>query len=213
MMSVPHTISVKCSVCGKSSKQTILLSSNRFGAPDLDLRPPQMMRGTMCWWIQECPHCGYVAKSLDDKTNVTAKWLQSAEYRACNDIDFSSPLAKRFYRHYLISEKQRNVNDAFYAALHAAWACDDTGDTENAVRCRTLALNELEKMIASGPSNEDFLVLKADLLRRTGAFEALIEEYQNKAFSSDLLNRIIAFQIAKAKLGDTACYTVADVEE
>ena len=213
MMSVPHTISVKCSVCGKSSKQTILLSSNRFGAPDLDLRPPQMMRGTMRWWIQECPRCGYVAKSLDDKTNVTSKWLQSAEYRACNDIDFSSSLAKRFYRHYLISEKQRNVNDAFYAVLHAAWACDDTGDTENAVRCRTLALNELEKMIASGPSNEDFLVLKADLLRRTGAFDALIEEYQNKAFSSDLLNRIIAFQIAKAKLGDTACYTVADVEE
>lgn len=36
--------------------------------------------------------------------------------------------------------EDQNTEDAFFAVLHAAWACDDKNDTINAKRCRELAI-------------------------------------------------------------------------
>src|ERR1044072_678127 len=57
-----------CAQCGQESEHIVILSTNTFGTPDLDLRPARMKRDTMDCWVQECPHCRYVAQSLDDKT-------------------------------------------------------------------------------------------------------------------------------------------------
>jgi ribosomal protein L37E len=54
---------VTCANCGAQSSHATLGSTNEFGSPDLDLRPPQMMRATMNAWLQECPACGLVALS------------------------------------------------------------------------------------------------------------------------------------------------------
>lgn len=62
---VPHH-SV-CGVCGGISEQTGLQSTNAFGSPDLDLRPPEMERSTMCYWVQTCPQCGYCASDIAEK--------------------------------------------------------------------------------------------------------------------------------------------------
>ena len=51
----------KCAVCGKISAHFEVTSTNTFGAPDLDTRPPEMMRSTMDMWVQECPSCGYLS--------------------------------------------------------------------------------------------------------------------------------------------------------
>ena len=37
-------IDVTCTVCSAKSEQTVIGSTNAFGAPDLDLRPPEMQR-------------------------------------------------------------------------------------------------------------------------------------------------------------------------
>ena len=87
--------------------------------------------------------------------------------------------------------------------------CDDKRDVENAIYCREKALIEIEKLIAS-TKQEVFWVARMDLLRRVGKFDLLIDEYQGKIFSEELLNQIVAFQIEKAKQKDIACYTVAD---
>ena len=70
-MTTMYQDTVKCYVCGKESKQTVLGSTNSFGSQDLDLRPPEMMRGTMEYWAHECPYCGYIAKNIDISTVVT----------------------------------------------------------------------------------------------------------------------------------------------
>ena len=54
---------LKCAVCGITSTHSDIGSSSSFGAPDLDLRPAQLLRSTMPYWIQECPFCGYVSRT------------------------------------------------------------------------------------------------------------------------------------------------------
>ena len=98
----------------------------------------------------------------------------------------------------------------YCAVLNAAWECDDVGDADNAFYCRKKALEEIDKLIASS-GKEIFVVVKADLLRRTDQFEILIEEYKEKVFSEEMFNKVIAFQIDKARAQDAHRYTVANV--
>ena len=199
----------KCYVCGQTSDQAVLASTNRFGAPDLDLRPPEMERSTMGVWIQKCPYCGYVAIDIRNKTSITLEYLKGESFLSCENRKFKSKLAGDFYKQYMISIADDDVNGAFQAALNAAWVCDDKRDVDNAIYCREKALIEIEKLIAS-TKQEVFWVARMDLLRRVGKFDLLIDEYQGKIFSEELLNQIVAFQIEKAKQKDIACYTVAD---
>ena len=211
-MSLPFFTNSKCAVCGKESEQITLASTNTFGSPDLDLRPPEMKRSTMCWWIQECPHCGYISESIDDETDVDKDFLQSVEYISCSGKVFASELAQKFYKYYLINLLDENEEDAFYAVLHASWACDDAEDIDNAVYCRKLAIVEIEKLIKE-TDNPTLLVQKTDLLRRAGLFQLVINDYGNINFDDELLNQIIAFEIEKSVQEDMNCYTVADATQ
>ena len=212
-MSTMRKIQVRCTVCGEESEQTVLCSTNRFGAPDLDLRPPEMMRSTMRWWVQECPRCGYVAESLNGRTSVSKNRLKEDAYITCNGIDFRSELARRFYRHYLLCLSKRDKKAAYQAAIRAAWACDDARDLPNAAHCRRLALSLLDQLLEMPRAQEDLCIVKADLLRRVGEFDLLIETFTGQQFSNDLLNRIIAFEIARAKERDSGRYTVDSVDK
>jgi len=209
IMSRIMPVNRKCSVCGLESEQRVLASTNAFGSPDLDLRPPEMQRSTMPMWIQECPHCGYISESIDDETSINKEFLKSEEYSFCSKNNFMSKLAEKFYKYYMINLLDDNKEDAFYAILHAAWACDDANDYEKAVYCRKLAIVEIEKIIKNN-DNETLKVQKADLLRRAGLFEKLIGEYSVLNFADETLQKIIMFQIRKAKDQNSDCYTVAD---
>lgn len=201
---------VKCWVCGKYSEQRILISTSRFGAPDLDLRPPEMERSAKKYIIQECPHCGYVAIDLSRKTTISKDWLKNTKYISCDNRMFKSEFAKKFYKYYLTSSIIGSIESAYCAVLNAAWECDDVGDVDNAFYCRKKALEEIDKLIESS-SKEILVVIKADLLRRTDQFEILIEEYKDKVFSEEMFNKIIAFQIDKARAQDAHRYIVVDV--
>jgi endogenous inhibitor of DNA gyrase (YacG/DUF329 family) len=73
---------VKCSVCGQDSEQGIIMSTNSFGSMDLDMRPPEMERSSMDLWLQECPHCGYVANSLETPIGFALgrEYLSTSDY-------------------------------------------------------------------------------------------------------------------------------------
>lgn len=212
-MTMPLDETKKCYMCSKESPQTILASSNTFGGtPDLDTRPPEMLRSTMDWWIQECPFCGYVAGSLDEETKITPEFLKSQMYTTCNGRAFQSPLAAQFYKQYLILSEDGDTGGAFSAALHGAWACDDWDTVENAVHCRLLALEQLDKILSEHPNDtQELAVARADLLRRTGQFDRVVQEYAGRQFREDILNIIIAFQIEKANAHDTGCYCLDDI--
>lgn len=211
-MSLPMHTTKKCAVCGMESEQIVLTSTNTFGGgPDLDLRPAEMMRSTMCWWIQECPHCGYISGSLDDETSVTNEWLKEDEYTQCSGLSFLSKLAEKFYKYYLINKADENPEDAFYAILHAAWACDDERDAENALLCRRLAIKEIDAVIRNQPYNFELKIQKVDLLRRAEMFHATIGECCNLSTDEELLTKIITFEMDRAIDGDSKCYTVENV--
>ena len=148
---------------------------------------------------------------------MNEEFLKSEEYCSCSNIDFKSDLARKFYKFYLINIFDKNCAVAFYAALYAAWACDDAKDKENAVFCRKLAIEENEKIIEGyydelvTEARETLMVQKADLLRRAGLFEKLINEYSALEFDDTDLRKFITFEIEKAKEQDTACYTLGDV--
>ncbi|MBO4868383.1 MAG: hypothetical protein J5585_01590 [Clostridia bacterium] len=130
------TARMKCAVCGKESAHRVIYSTNCFGSSDLDTRPPEMKRSTMDFWVQECPKCGFVSGRIDDSTSITPEFLESSSYKTCDELSFNSKLASRFYRQYMIKAYENNEREAFFALLHAAWACDDMNDTENAAYCR-----------------------------------------------------------------------------
>ena len=210
-MTMPLRIETKCSVCGFESNYTVVGSTNTMGAPDLDLRPAEMARSTMHWWIHRCPECGYVALGVDKETKLDRSFFESEAYRSCDGIAFSSILASLFYKSYMIKKAEEDWYGAGFAAQRAAWDCDDAFDEENAVLCRKLAVEALEKLFEVEGYDEELTVMKADLLRRAGLFDRVIEEFNPSDFSEEILQKIVAFQIEKAKEKDTGCYTVASV--
>ena len=209
-MSTMKIMTVRCGVCRSESKQRVLTSTNAFGAPDLDLRPPEMQRSTMSMWLAECPVCGYVAPSISEPTRVSRELLDSKEYKGTGGIFFESDLARRFYRHYLISRRSGKVKDAFYAALHAAWASDDAWDADNAREMRLLSLRELDALMKMKRGDETLLLLKCDIMRRAGLFDELIALYGETTLTEKLPNEILAFQLERARARDGARYTVSD---
>ena len=211
-MSTFRPMNVTCRVCGHTTRCTVLRSTVAFGAPDLDLRPAPLQRSTMLYWVHECRHCGYVAADLSKPTSADAGWLASKEYRGSKKLRFRSPLALRFYKQYLNLEHDGKREAAFHALLHAAWACDDAGDRKRAVFCRKSALTLLREL-EKAKSDPNLILLQADLLRRAGCFTELKDTYKNVSLGNERMDRIIAFQLKKASVRDTGCYTVADAEK
>lgn len=212
-MTTMYQDTVKCYVCGKESKQVVLGSTNSFGSSDLDLRPPEMMRGTMEYWAHECPYCGYIAKNIDLDTVVTEAWLARVEFINANNIEFESELAKRCYKEYLINLEDENIYKAFAVILNAAWACDDAQDIGNAVLCRNLALDLIDELIEKEDDPSTLMLQKIDLLRRSNQFNKVLGEFSDIFMDKDLLQDILDFQLEKVKNHDNACYTIEDVKK
>lgn len=203
----------KCFVCGTKRNYRILTSTNSFGSMDLDTRRPGMIRHTMSLWAQECPNCGYVASDIDEKTTVTREYLNSKDYLRCDGILFRSSLAKRFYKGYLISKQDNNIDQAMWFSLYAAWASDDMRNNSAAKECRKQCVKMINKIIAKNGKNEELLILKCDLLRRMGCFKTVITEYSGMKFENELLQKIADFEVKLAKSRNTHVYTLDDVEK
>lgn len=203
----------KCSVCGETSMYPVLMSTNCWGYPDLDFRPAEMQRSTMNTWLDECPHCGYVARNIEHELNISPEILKTDEYLTCEGKDFKNNLSKRFYRSYLISKARNDYVSAFYMLLYCVWKCDDSQD-ELAVEIRKLAVALFEKIDASNDDEKNRLqLIRADLLRRSLQFERLIEEYDDFKIEDEIMYSVIRFQLERAAKKDSACYTVEDVVE
>lgn len=208
-MTMIYEIEQDCPVCGKPSRQPMLTSTNTMGYPDLDLRPAEMQRSTMDTWVHECPHCGYVSQSFRNETDITEDFLKSEEYLNFEGFEFESHLSGRFFRAYLIAKKLNDKRRCFFNLLHCAWKCDDAED-ENAKEIRKLALSYIDEFEADEEEKKNLLCMKADLLRRSGQFDRLIDEFKDIIIGDETRDQIINFQIEKAGQKDTSCYTVED---
>ena len=211
IMTMIEQIEMKCSVCGKTSPQPVLFSTNTMGYPDLDLRPAEMQRSTMSTWVLECPHCGYVSGQLDGEVKITEDFLKSEEYMSCDGHEFEGRLSRLFYKNYLIAKESGTSMGCFMNLQRCAWDCDDHED-DNAIDIRKKAIAYADELIGlDDEAKNNLLVIKSDLLRRSRQFDKLIEEYSNLRIGEEILDKIIQFEIEKAKEKDTNCYTVEDV--
>ena len=209
-MTTIRKIEQKCPVCKKPSLVSVLTSTSTWGYPDLDLRPAEMQRSSMFAWLAECPHCGYVSGNFNNATEITKEFLQGDDYRSLEGFEFKSDLSKRFYRAYLIARELNDARKCFFNLLHCAWKCDDAEDA-NAMEIRKKALSYIDEFEAGEDEKRNLLCMKADLLRRSGQFDELIDNFTGVKIGEEPHDRIIAFQIEKASAKDTTCYTVEDV--
>lgn len=216
---------VKCGVCGKETHVKVMASSSRFGACDLDTRPPALFPFTM--FLQQCEHCGYVDVNISDYHREVSEFVATSEmYETCDGIEPKSTKAQQYIKYALIQaykqvttiwedEESSAKENAFWGFLNAAWACDDEDDKGAAEECRRRCLDLINNLIVNSKDQEQketYLGIKADLLRRTGQFDALMVEYEDKTFSNKYIDQVIRFQLDLAKAEDTKRYSMDNID-
>ena len=201
----------KCAVCGKISRHPIVQCTKVLGARDLDTRPPETFRLTMNAWVQECPHCGYVASKLSDRSQLAQEVMETESYQTCDGVPFPSELGARFYRLYLIKRRERDYLNAFWSALEAAWDADDHAAFEVATKLRNLALEQLDKLLAEKPKEESLQLIRVDVLRRASQFETAESYAQTLSFTDSFLQTLANAEIKLARERDSKCYKITDV--
>lgn len=209
----------KCLVCGKSSDYPVIASTNLFGSRDLDTRPPQMMRSTIFAWIHRCPSCGYCAPNVSEGHAIAAQVVHSEAYLAQRSDKSYPVLANSFLCWALVQEAAGDYAEAIWAAIHAAWVCDDASAIVAADQCRQRAIDLIRRAQAQGISFAEGAGVEqgilADLLRRSGQFdqvEAVCEEGLAKN-PEEIVRQVLVFQQALALREDRECHTVAEVVE
>lgn len=207
----------KCFICGETNKYQSLGSTNRFGSPDLDTRPPEMMRSTMPMWVHCCPSCGYCAPDVSSGPQIASQVIKSATYLNQKNNSSYPDLANKFLCWSIILEEAGEQSDAGWAAVRAAWVCDDADASKQAKasRQRAVALFKQahlqEKNFVMGPGAEEAVL--ADLLRRSGNFEE-VEAMCKQGLEKNpekLIKNILLFEQHLSHQKDEKCYTIQEM--
>lgn len=218
-MTIIDNETITCGLCSKKSDHTVAMSTNAFGSPDLDTRPPEMKRSTMFTWVQRCPHCGYCSSDITAAFEKSQTLISSAEYQfQLQDRRFPE-MANSFLCQAIIAEKNNRFSEAAWATIHAVWACDDLNYDQVSQECRIKAVALIQKSIEAG---ENFakqegadIAIMADLLRRARKFKEasdLITSYQDK-IAEDIIKKILEFQQKLILQNNTKNYTISQVLE
>lgn len=203
---------VDCAVCGESSSHPFIASTNTFGSPDLDLRPPPMKRSTITYWLQQCPHCGFVANQIDEaeEAEITL-WREPGFQLARADIA-DADLIGRFRTRALIDERLGRFDAAARNMLCAAWAADDQ-DNDASVDLRSRAADMLMDALPGAGADETIPMRTQliDILRRAGRWNEAMT-VANEVLAADIANETIRhvaqFGKARAEAHDDACYSI-----
>ncbi len=165
-----------CFVCGEKSKFPMgNLSLGNVGVRDLDGRPTHILRSSVYLWIQRCPSCGYCAPEIAEGTEMEKTAVTTDDYRNQLDNDGFPETANAFLCHGTIMREREQFADAAWAAVFAAWICDDNGFNESAHWCRGTAIglfekaNEAGQEFADSPQQEQLYLI--DLHRRMSRFD------------------------------------------
>jgi hypothetical protein len=218
-MTTLHQEMETCFVCGQTHEYVHVGSTNAFGSPDLDTRPPEMQRSTMPYWVQRCPSCGYCAPDVSEGPERAREIIQSSAYRQQLQDPSYPELADSFLCAALIQEDAGQYADAGWAALHAAWACDDEGtpSSARAARQRAIALfrraQDEDQDFIEGPGAAQALL--SDLLRRSAQFDEVAAIYEEglQAKPSKIIRQVLEFGLALAALKDARSHRIEEATE
>jgi hypothetical protein len=205
-----------CRVCGTVSEHFRFGSINSFGSPDLDTRPPQMIRSTLKFQIRRCTMCGYCAPDLADASTQVFEIVKMDFYQTQLFHPEFSVLVNNFLCHSIIQRALGALDEAGWSSVRAAWVCDDEQVPHAARQCRAQAIRLFQLCqrtgvsFASDPGVEEAVL--ADLYRRIGQFEQVHPLCQQGIAKnpSDTIYQMLNFQIALAKQQDPVCHVIAE---
>ena len=200
---------IVCSVCGTKSSHTVITKIQEYGIQDIDLRPTGEHRNSMKYWVMECPECGYCNGTLETPLDTNRSYLESGEYITAGGSETENILVSRFIRKALVNLKNRDYAEAVKSYLYGAWVFDDENDDESAIECRKEALSIMENSRLLDDDN--FLLLKADLLRRTGQFDKVISEYGEKFFNQPFILLASQYEVKLSKDGDVSAHNMSEI--
>lgn len=181
------------------------------GIVELDGRPKELTEDLLSNHLEVCPHCGYIAEDIGEKTSITRDDLQSPDYSSLQNSKI--PLAPSLYlRAALIRVMENNPEKAIDSYISAAWCADDLVNPELAVSCRRNALALIfadNKTFADISSKKWIPVL--DLMRRCGDFESVIAHGTSLlAIAGPILRLGLDYELLCAKLRDSKQHTNLD---
>ena len=197
--------SKKCGYCKKTVRVIELSSTNAFGSPDLDFRPPPMKRSAILRALQCCEHCGYAAWDLE----TTVQKSDELSDLLSEKIDFSDR-SQVFERAAKIARlNSANKERSNYLYLCAAWSADDAADIP---RAQAMRKNILAVFPADLPQRPEQMLQWIDIARRAGEWDTareLLEKF--KAYTVDQkLKNIAQFQSKLLDEKDTECHTIEE---
>lgn len=202
--------SVVCGACRHVFGHHALASTNAFGWPDTDTRPPEMKRSTMRSWVQRCPSCGYCAPDAAKFDERCRAVLEGDRYRSQLAETVYPDLASSFVCSGWLAESVGQRDDAGWAYLHAAWVLDDAGNEASARGWRSRAADAFLAVLAGGqtfaPQSGVSEAILADCLRRAGrGSEAMpIVEKALGQSHDDVVLKLLAFQQSLVERGDVS---------
>ncbi len=209
---------VNCALCGASNEVRVLLSTNRFGSPDLDFRPPRMARGALAYRVFRCHNCGFSGCDLSQSVNGDAAIVEGDEYQAV--LRGSLPqLAKTCVCAALLDQNRGEKQGEGAMWLRAAWICDDERETTFATEFRNRSAAAMEAFLQECGVNTDpggSLAIKlvlVDVLRRAREFDAA-KEHCWALLSQDLDETpalLARFQATLIEAKDASCHQIAEV--
>jgi hypothetical protein len=207
-MTTYETRKLRCHCCGKSSPQSVLMSSNSFGSRDLDQRPPEMMRSTMASWLQECGFCGYVAADIGKGDAAVRDFVGTPAFQALCADPAPDPVSRRFLVRAALDAHSGDMEEAFTHALAAAWVADDGSRYSDATALRLKAA----AYVAGKAASLDTRLVLLDVLRRAEDWSAA--ETLADALAADRpghpYDAIVAFHRGRIAERDFGRYTIAD---
>jgi len=207
---------VQCSVCGATCSCMFVMSTNTMGPPDLDLRPAEMARSNMPYWVHRCPACGYCAADLASRQRGAKAMVRKKEYiDQLNHPDYPE-LANSFLCKAMLDDKADEPALATWALIHAAWVCDDHDMPAEASECRRKAADKLEVLEPYGLSLADEkgaeVAILVDLLRRSGQMARArdVIMLRRGGTCDENVRAVLDFQLKLVENDDTACHNVGE---
>ena len=200
---------IVCSVCGTESEHTVITKIEDNSIQEMDLRPTGEHRDTMEYWVMECPECKYCNDTLETPLNADREYLGSREYITLGGINTENVLVSRFVRKALVCMKNKDYEEAVKSYIYSAWISDDERNIEGSVDCRNKAIRIMEKH--SLLNSEDMMLLRADLLRRSGQFEKVIKEYGMKQFINPFIMIASQYEVRLSQERDLSAHSMADI--
>jgi uncharacterized protein (DUF2225 family) len=207
---------ITCGVCGEKSEHALIGSTNAFGSVDLDTRPPADMRYTIYTWVQRCPYCGYCATNIEGVSESAEAIIGSRKYQLQLMNDQYPKLANSFLCKVMLKKVKGDLPGAIWSTIHAAWACDDSGNNESAKQCRIKAVELIKNAVSRGQTISDEpeadIAITVDLLRRSGQFgEGLqIIDQNHNEIKDEIIKKVLKFQKELILRSDHQCYTISE---